>query len=88
MRLIHDHVLRTVGGNMVLVPLSERETDFKGMIVLNHSGEFICRKLKNEITQEELVEELAEQYHKAPQEVQEDVEKFLAELKQCHMLIR
>ena len=88
MRLIRDHVLRTVGGNMVLVPLSERETDFKGMITLNHSGEFLCRKLKNEITQEELVKALAEEYHKMPQDVQKDVEKFLDELEECHMLIR
>lgn len=88
MRLIRDHALRTVGGNMVLVPLSERETDFKGMIVLNHSGEFICRKLKTEISEEELIKALAEEYDKTPQDVEKDVEKFLKELEQCHLLVR
>ena len=46
MRLIEDHILRKVHGNVVLVPLSERETDFNGMIALNHTGEFVCRMLQ------------------------------------------
>ena len=39
MRLIEDHILRNVHGNVVLAPVSDRETDFQGMIVLNPSGE-------------------------------------------------
>ena len=37
MRLIEDHILRNVHGNVVLAPVSDRETDFQGMIVLNPS---------------------------------------------------
>ena len=88
MRLIEDHILRKVNGNVVLVPLSDRETDFKGMIVLNHTGEFVCRMLEKDTDRNSLVESLAQEYAIAPEQVEADVDAFLSELDACHMLIR
>ncbi|MDY4834311.1 MAG: PqqD family protein [Frisingicoccus sp.] len=88
MRLIEDHILRKVNGNVVLVPLSDRETDFKGMIVLNHTGEFICRMLEKDTDQNRLVESLAQEYGMKPEQVEADVDAFLSELVACHVLIR
>lgn len=88
MRLIEDHILRKVHGNVVLVPLSDRETDFNGMIVLNHTGEFVCRMLQQDIDRETLIAGLAEEYDAQPEQVAADVDAFLAELDSCHMLIR
>lgn len=88
MRLIEDHILRNVNGNVVLIPLSERETDFKGMIVLNHTGEFVCRMLQQETDRDCLVAGLAQEYETKPELVEDDVDAFLSELDSCHMLIR
>lgn len=88
MRLIEDHILRKVNGNVVLVPLSDRETDFKGMIVLNHTGEFVCRMLEKDTDRNSLVEGLAQEYRMKPEQVAEDVDVFLSELDACHVLIR
>ena len=88
MRLIEDHILRRVHGNVVLVPLSDNETDFKGMIVLNHSGEFVCRMLQQDTNRERLIEGLAQEYEMKPEQVAADVDAFLSELDSCHMLIR
>ena len=88
MRLIEDHILRKVNGNVVLVPLSDRETDFKGMIVLNHTGEFVCRMLEQDTDRNSLVEGLAQEYRMKPEQVAEDVDVFLSELDACHVLIR
>ena len=88
MRLIEDHILRKVNGNVVLVPFSDRETDFKGMIVLNHTGEFVCRMLKQETDRDRLVAGLAQEYEKKPEQIEADVDAFLSELDACHMLIR
>lgn len=88
MRLIEDHILRKVNGNVVLVPLSDRETDFKGMIVLNHTGEFVCRMLEKDTDRNSLVEGLAQEYGMKPEQVAEDVDVFLSELDACHVLIR
>ena len=87
MRLIEDHILRRVHGNVVLVPLSDNETDFKGMIVLNHSGEFVCRMLQQDTDRESLIMALVQEYATEPETVAADVDAFLAELDSCHMLI-
>lgn len=87
MQLIKDHILRKVGKNIVLVPFSDRETDFDGMIVLNQTGEFICRKLEQDISREELIRNLAEEYDENIETVEKDTDVFLAQLAECHMLI-
>ena len=88
MRLIEDHILRKVHGNVVLVPLSDRETDFNGMIALNHTGEFVCRMLQQDTNRERLIEGLALEYEMKPEQVAADLDAFLSELDACHVLIR
>ena len=88
MRLIQDHILRKVNGNVVLVPLSGKETDFNGMIALNHTGEFVCRMLEQDTDRDSLVAALAQEYGMEPGQVEADVDSFLSVLDSCHMLIR
>ena len=88
MRLIQDHILRKVNGNVVLVPLSNKETDFNGMIALNHTGEFVCRMLKQDTDRDSVVAALAQEYGMEPGQMEADVNRFLSVLDSCHMLIR
>lgn len=87
MRLINDHILRKVREDVVLVPLSCEETDFRGMIVLNHTGEAICRLLQQETDRDALIVELAREYGTQPERIGADVDAFLSQLDACHMLI-
>lgn len=87
MRLIQDNILRKVHGDVVLVPLSDKETDFRGMLVLNHTGEFICRMLRQETDRDSLIAGLAQEYETEPEQVEADVDAFLSELESCHMLL-
>lgn len=88
MRLINGHIMRNVHGDVVLVPLSDEETDFRGMIVLNHTGAFLCRMLQQETDRDSLIAGLAQAYDIAPEQVETDVDAFLSELDSCHMLVR
>ena len=88
MRLIQDHILRKENGNVLLVPLSDTETDFNGMISLNHTGEFVCRMLEQDTDRDSLVAALAQEYGMEPGQVESDVDSFLSVLDSCHMLIR
>lgn len=88
MRLIKDHILRMVHENAVLVPLTDSETDFNGMIVLNHTGEFLCRMLQCDIDKDSLVAKLAQEYEMEPEQVEADVDAFLSKLDSCHLLIQ
>lgn len=87
MRLIHNHILRKVHADTVLVPLSDTETDFRGMIVLNQTGEALCRMLQQETSREDLVASLAREYKIETERVEKDVDAFLSELDSCGMLI-
>lgn len=87
MHLIKDHILRKVNKETVLVPYSGRETDFDGMIVLNETGELICKLLEKETSEEELVLALANEYEQDKNAVEQDVRTFLNQLSECHLLV-
>ena len=87
MRLINDHILKNVHGNMVLVPTPNRETDFNGMIVLNHTAEFVCRMLRQETDRDSLIAGLAKEYEIEPERVAADMDAFLSDLDSCHLLV-
>lgn len=87
MRLIDDHILRTVQGDVVLVPLPGRENGFRGMLVLNQTGEFLCRLLQHETDRASLTAALAREYAVQPQQAQADVDAFLAQLDACRLLL-
>ena len=87
MRLVKDHILKKVGEDVVLVPLSQEETDFRGMIVLNHTGEFLCRMLQQETSRDKLIAGLIQEYGAEPTQAEKDVDAFLSELDACHMLV-
>ena len=87
MRLINDHILKNVHGNMVLVTTSNRETDFNGMIVLNHTAEFVCRMLRQETDRDSLIAGLAKEYEIEPERVAADMDAFLSDLDSCHLLV-
>ena len=88
MRLIDDCILRKVHGNAVLVPPPEKDIGFNGMIVLNNTGEFVCKLLEKDTDKEALAAALAKEYGKRPDEVFEDLEKFLIQLDSCNMLVK
>ena len=88
MRLIDNHILRKVHEQVVLVPLSDHDTAFQGMIVLNHTGEWICRRLQEDTDRDSLIAGLAETYGMPSAQVAADVDAFLADLDSCQMLIR
>ena len=88
MRLIEDHILRNVNGRVVLMPISDRETNFNGMIVLNHTGEVVCRMLEQDTDRDSLMEGLAQEYGMESEQVEADVDAFLSELNSVHMLLQ
>lgn len=88
MRLIQNHILRKTHSDVVLVPLSNEETDFHGMLVLNATGAFLCKKLQQETDRDSLIKALAAEYGLATEQVTGDVDAFLSELDACHLLVR
>ncbi|MDO5150042.1 MAG: PqqD family protein [Oscillospiraceae bacterium] len=86
MHLIKDHILRKVHRNTVLVPPPDRDIGFNGMIVLNHTGEFVCKMLREDTDRDKLAAALAQEYEVDPKQAEADLDVFLSELGSCNML--
>ena len=81
MKIKSGFVLRDVAGKTFVVATGELSKTFKGMITLNETGKYIWKLLENEITKEEIVENMLSVYEGVDRAtIEADVEKFVAKL--------
>ena len=82
MKLKYNFVTNEVADNIVAVAVGDDMGKFNGFIKMNDTGAQIFDLLKNDISMEELIAEMAKLYPDEPEtEVKETVEGFVAELK-------
>ena len=81
MKLKYEFVVRDVAGQVVALPAGKDSAQFNGMIKLNSVGEFIFKKLANEITLDEILAEVAKEYDATLDEVKPSVESFIETLR-------
>lgn len=86
MRLVNGHILRRVHGKTVLLPSPEKDIGFNGMITLNHTGEFVCKMLKEETDRESIVFALSQEYGVDADVARKDLDVFLSDLYSCNMI--
>ena len=81
MKVKEGFVLGEVGGQNVVIPVGAASNTFNGMIKLNETGRFLWNQLQKEITEEELVQALAEKYDVDASQATQDVQSFIEILK-------
>ena len=77
MKLKYDFAVREIVGEYITVPLGAAALKFSGMISTSETGAFLAEALKNEVTREELLRKVLENYdvdaqNAAGQKVQND----------------
>lgn len=77
MKIKNGFVLRTVGGEHVVVPVGEMSKAFHGMINLNETGAFMWRFFSEEHSLEEGVTALRAEYEVEEDRARLDVQKFI-----------
>ena len=80
MKIKEGFILRNVAGNNVVVPIGEATIDFNGMISLNDTGAFIFEKMLREITREELIQAVIDEYGIDEKLAQKDVDTFIEKI--------
>lgn len=80
MKIKDGFIVRNVAGNYVVVPVGEATLDFNGMMSLNETGAFLFEKMTQEISKEELVQALREQYEVDENIATNDVDAFIAKI--------
>lgn len=81
MKIKDGFILRNVAGNNVVVPIGQATIDFNGMISLNDTGAFIFEQMLNEITRDELVQAVINEYGIDGELAQKDVDAFIEKIK-------
>lgn len=81
MKIKDGFAKRDIAGSIIVVPVGEAAQEFNGMITLNESGSFFWDCFKNDITIDEAVELVCNEYDVDRDRARADVEKFVNMLK-------
>lgn len=87
MRVKKNFIFRKIAEEYLLIPTGEAAVTTKGLIALSESGSLLYQKLQSDCTREELVSALTAEYDVSEAVAGEDVDAFLAEMRQLNMLV-
>lgn len=80
MRIDKEFILREIAGDYIIIPAGKTVLDFNGLITVNEVGVSLWNMLQNEVTFEELVQGILDEYDVEESVAREDVQEFLTAL--------
>ncbi|MEE1196678.1 MAG: PqqD family protein [Lachnospiraceae bacterium] len=86
MKIEKEFILREIAGDYVIVPTGKTALEFNGLITVNELGAFIWKKLQQDVTEDELIQDILEEYEVDEETARHDVEEFLNKLTECKIL--
>lgn len=87
MKLKYNFVTNEVAGKIVAVAVGDDMEKFNGFIKMNDISAYIFNMLKDDVTVDEIVTAMQKDYPDATeQEIRENVEGFIAELKKSDVI--
>lgn len=86
MKIKSGFVKSKIGDECVVVPVGAKTVDFRGIITLNDSAEFIWDSLKEGKTEEELLKLILCEYDVDEALAKKDLDEFISVLKDKDLL--
>lgn len=86
MKIKDGFMLRKVGGQNVVVAIGKASLDFNGIIRLNDTGKFLWEQLKNDITEEQLISAMLDEYDIDRETAEKDISEFIVRLKGADLI--
>lgn len=80
MRITKEFVLREIAGDYIIIPTGKTVFDFNGLITLNEVGVSLWKMLQNEVTFDDLLQGVLDEYDVEPAVAREDIQEFLNQL--------
>jgi len=77
MKIKEGFIKSNLGDECVVVPVGAQTVDFRGLITLNETGEFIWEILQNESEISDVVSELTKEYDIDEATAKADAEEFV-----------
>ena len=76
MKINPGFALKDIAGSYVVVPVGDNLVDFSAMITLNETGAFLWNLLKEDVTLEELADEMCKEYEVSKEDALADAKAF------------
>jgi hypothetical protein len=80
MKIRKEFVLREIAGDYIIIPTGKTVLEFNGLITVNEVGVSLWNMLQNEVSFEELVQGILEEYDVEESVAREDIQEFLDKL--------
>lgn len=80
MKVDKEFVLREIAGDYIIIPTGKTVLDFNGLITVNEVGASLWNMLQEEVSIDELVKGILEEYEVEEDVAREDIQEFLATL--------
>ena len=77
MKVDKEFVLREIAGDYVIIPIGRTVLSFNGLITVNEIGAFLWNLLQEDVTKEELVAKVLDEYEVDEETAREDIQEFL-----------
>lgn len=77
-----NFLLREVAGEYLLVPLIDGETQFNSIITMNETGAFIWKRLEDNLSYNQIAEEMTREYNVTYKQAVADVQEYINYLKE------
>lgn len=77
MKVDKEFVLREIAGDYVIIPIGRTVLSFNGLITVNEIGAFLWNLLQEDVTKEELVAKVLNEYEVDEETAREDIQEFL-----------
>ncbi len=86
MKIKDGFAKREIAGSHIVVPVGKTALEFNAMITLNESGAFYWDIFQNDITIDEAVKLILDEYEVEESRARTDVEKFVAMLEENDLI--
>ncbi len=86
MKLKYNFAIQEVTDFWAAVPVGKDAKNYRGVMSLNESAKDMMEFLREDITEEELVQKMLKEYEAPEEQVRKDVAEFIQKLKDADVL--
>lgn len=87
MKINGEFILRQIADETILVPVGQTALKFNGLITLTPVSSFIWSCLEQDMSREQILEKLLQEYDVDRETAKTDLDEFLTGLRQWNLLI-
>lgn len=88
MKLKDQFIVRQIAGTWIAVPIGERVAETKGLLSLSETGVFLWKLLQEDITFEELISALTDEFDVTGETAEKDISAFINGLEEKGIIIK